>query len=285
MLRELPNVESEQLLRNLVIPPRPAILDALQAAQQSSDPDFVEIGRLINHDLTLSLAMLKAVNSPFYQLSQKITSVDQALQLLGLRNICTILEGLVLKQTLDPKQSERMALFWDQATQTAMIASQLASRVHGIQAEEAYTFGLFRGCGKAVMAARYSNYVRTLQRGERMSRAEFIAHEDKIYQTNHNVVGYLLSRAWYLPEDMQLAILNHHDFEVFAHRHSPQWHHICTLIALTGLAEHILKMNIEQFEHVEWRTIEPVLLDHLALKLEEYEDIVDEVSILLHTHV
>ncbi|QLI83122.1 HDOD domain-containing protein [Chitinibacter fontanus] len=278
MLRQIPATETEQLTKNLVIPPRPFILEAIKRAQAASEPDFDEIAELINSDLTLSLAMIKAVNSPFYQLTQKIHSVDQALQLLGLRNICNMVEGIILRQTLCQDQSQRMEVFWESAIRIAMISSHIAQHVHGITPEEAYTFGLFRSSGKAVMAARFDSYLKTLEKGERYSREEFIALEDRRYQTNHNVVGYLLSRTWYLPEDMQLAILNHHDFTVFDHRDEPEWHHVCTLIAIAGLAEHMLKMHVQQFEHIEWRAIEPILLEHLALKLEEYEDMIDEIA-------
>lgn len=279
MLREIPPAESEQLLKNLVIPPRPAILAAIKKAQCSSDPDFEEIASLINSDLTLSLAMIKAVNSPFYQLSQKINSVDQALQILGLRNICNMVEGIVLRQTLsNSDQHSLMEPFWESAVRVAMISSQIAQLVHGIEPDEAYTFGLFRSSGKAVMAARFTNYFSTLKRAERFSREEFIHLEEQRHQTNHNVVGYLLSRTWFLPSEMQLAVLNHHDFTVFNYRDESDWHHVCTLIAIAGLAEHILKMHIEQFEHIEWRMIEPIYLEHLALKLEEYEDMIDEIS-------
>lgn len=281
MLRNIPATESERLIKNLIIPPRPVILEAIKRAQAADDPNFEEIAELINSDLTLSLAMLKTVNSPYYQLSQKISSVDQALQLLGLRNTCNLIEGIVLRQTLCIEHNERMELFWEMATRIAMIAGRLAEHVHGITPEEAYTFGLFRSSGKAVMAARFTDYIDTLEKGDRFSRAEFIEYENHRYQTNHNVVGYLLSRTWYLPEDMQIATLNHHDFAVFDLHMESEWHHVCTLIALAGLAEHILKMNIQQYEHPEWRSIEPLLLNHLALKLEEYEDIVDEVSTLL----
>jgi HD-like signal output (HDOD) protein len=278
MLRQLPAAEYEQLSKNLVIPPRPTMLEAIKRAQNAAEPNFDEIAEFINSDLTLSLAMIKAVNSPFYQLTQKINSVDQALQLLGLRNVCNLVEGIVLRQTLSAEHNHRMEQFWESAIRTAMIAGQIAQMVHGISPEEAYTFGLFRSSGKAVMAARFDSYLNTLEKGERYSRSEFIALEDRRYQTNHTVVGYLLSRTWYLPEDMQLAILNHHDFEIFEHRDEAQWHHVCTLIAIAGLAEHILKMHIQQFEHIEWRAIEPILLEHLALKLEEYEDLIDDIS-------
>ncbi|WP_157669566.1 HDOD domain-containing protein [Chitinibacter sp. GC72] len=283
MLQHLPDSECEQLVKNLVIPPRPEILVAIREAQLAEEPDFPYIASLINSDLALSMAMLKTVNSPFFQLTQKITSIDQAMQLLGLRNICNLLEGQLLRQTLSgeiaAEHEARMSYFWETSVQIAMISAQIASNVHGISAEEAYTFGLFRNSGKAIMAARFDTYMDTMTQGERMSRQEYIALENTRHQSSHHVVGYLLSRTWYLPESMQLAILNHNDLKLFEQAMHGDWHHICTLIAIASLAEHILKMHVHQFEHPEWRRIEPLLLNHLALKLEEFEDMVDKVSL------
>jgi len=280
MLRDIPPAESESIFKSMVIPTRPDVLTAIKTAQEADDPDFDEIARLINSDLTLSATMLKTVNSPFYQLNKRVNSVDEALKLLGLRNICNITEGVVLRQVLSG-DNRQMDYFWDSANRMAMIAAALSENVHGINSAEAYTFGLFHNCGQVLMSGRFPNYMETLERGERMSRQEFIELENRRHQTSHNVVGYLLARTWYLPEDAQLAILNHHDYSLFEHGEEAEWHHICTLIAIASLAEHILKMNIKQFEHIEWRSIEPVLLNHLAFKLEEFEDIVDHIGLLL----
>lgn len=280
MLRDIPPAESEAIFKSMVIPTRPDVLTAIKEAQNSDDPDFDEIAKLINSDLTLSATMLKTVNSPFYQLNKRINSVDEALKLLGLRNICNITEGVVLRQALSA-DNHQMDYFWDSANRMAMIAAVISENVHGIDSGEAYTFGLFHNCGQVLMSGRFPNYMETLERGERMSRQEFIELENRRHQTSHNVVGYLLSRTWYLPEDAQRAILNHHDYSLFEHGEAAEWHHVCTLIAIASLAEHILKMSVKQYEHPEWRSIEPVLLNHLAFKLEEFEDMVDHIGMML----
>lgn len=60
----------------------------------SSQPDFEmsEIGEAVRADVALTTATLKLVNSPFFGLRTDVTSVEQAIGLLGL----DVLKGLVL---------------------------------------------------------------------------------------------------------------------------------------------------------------------------------------------
>ncbi|MBE9609695.1 HDOD domain-containing protein [Chitinilyticum piscinae] len=281
MQKALDPAVAEQLLKNIVIPPRPAILAELDREQRREEPDFDRISQLISSDLTLSAAVLKTINSPLMKLPQKISSVNHALQLLGLNNVCNIVQGLSLGHIMPKKPGAQLEQFWESSNRIAMISAYLAGGIHGISEDEAHTFGMFHNCGQPLMAARYGNYPESMRKGERMSREEFIALEISRHNTSHNVVGYLLARAWLLPEPMTLAILNHHDYAIFDHPEDGDWHHVCTLIAIASLSEHIFKMYVKQFEHVEWRLIEPKLLNHLALELEEFEDMVDAVHDML----
>ncbi|WP_028455267.1 HDOD domain-containing protein [Chitinilyticum litopenaei] len=281
MLTAIAPEHAEALLKNLVIPPRPAILQALDRARQQDEPDFLEIGQLIGSDLALSAAVLKTVNSPLYRREQKIASIQHALQLLGLDNISTLAEGFALFHALKPGKNRQMEAFWESSHRIAIISAYLARAVHGISEDEAHTFALFHNCGQPLLAARFANYRETMQKGERMARNEFIAYENQRHAACHTVVGYLLARIWLLPETTALAILNHHDYSIFEEGGDADWQHACTLIALASLAEHIYKMFVKQFEHVEWRHIEPRLLRHLALEREEFEDMVDVVQDML----
>src|SRR5688572_3920629 len=92
------NREAEGIARSIGIPPCPAILTRLVRETRSDDPDFARLGELIGGDVSLAAAMLKTVNSPFYGLRSKATSIRQALVLMGLRNVTNLVTGLLLRQ-------------------------------------------------------------------------------------------------------------------------------------------------------------------------------------------
>ncbi|MGL4602613.1 MAG: HDOD domain-containing protein [Iodobacter sp.] len=281
MLTDLSAEEANVLLRGMVIPPRPDILLALEKAQGSEVPDFAEIARLISTDVALSAAVIKTVNSPYFSLSARVVSVQQALQLLGLKNLSNVVQGVVLRQVLSPGEPEDMVAFWNFSGSVAMVAAHLAESVHGVTPDEAYTLGLFISCGKPLMEIRFPGYTAASYQQKALSRTARIQEEERMYRVSHNVVGYLLARTWYLPADTSLAILNLHNFEVFQEPVPGEWSHICTLIALVCLAEHIVSCRLNQPVQAGWRQIEPLLCRYLALSQDELDDLLDHVPAML----
>jgi HD-like signal output (HDOD) protein len=278
VLSEMSIQDTNALMRGIVIPSRPDILLSLEDAQQLDVPDFAKIARLISVDIALSAAVIKTVNSPFFSLSTRVSSVPQALQLLGLKNLAHIVQGLVLRQVLSPVQLGDMNSFWDYSCSVAMVAAYLSESLNGVAADDAYTLGLFLNCGKPVMAMRFPDYHMVNNAETALSCAEQVLGEEQRYQVSHNVVGYLLARSWYLSNSSSLAILHLHDLDVFSRSSQGEWRHVCTLIALASLAEHIVKLSLNQPEHKEWRQIEPILRNHLGLGRDELEDLLDMVQ-------
>jgi hypothetical protein len=81
-------------LKGIAIPSRPQVLVQLENELTKDDPDPRVIARLISGDVGLSAAVLKTVNSPFFGLSRRISSVAQAVSLLGMRSATQIVTGL-----------------------------------------------------------------------------------------------------------------------------------------------------------------------------------------------
>ncbi|MCX7153623.1 MAG: HDOD domain-containing protein [Proteobacteria bacterium] len=77
--------EARQIVIDIGIPPCPAILTRLLRDMREDEPDFAAIGKMLSSDMSLAASMLKTVNSPFYGLGRKATSIQQALALLGLQ--------------------------------------------------------------------------------------------------------------------------------------------------------------------------------------------------------
>ena len=139
--------EAEKLLKSIIIPARPAILDVLNREARQSEPNPAKFAQLIGKDVSLSAAMLKTVNSPLFGLSKRVASVPQALAMLGSNNTINIITGLALKNAMRAKQNQQLDRFWDNAAQEAMVSAFIARRLPGAQPDAAYTFGLFQNCG------------------------------------------------------------------------------------------------------------------------------------------
>ena len=69
------------------LPTLPGVAIKILHAMQRETPNLSEISEVISADSSLSAKVLRVVNSPFYGLSNKISSVHQAIVYLGLNAV------------------------------------------------------------------------------------------------------------------------------------------------------------------------------------------------------
>ena len=204
--------EAEQIVKDIGIPPCPAILTKLMQEMREDEPDFNRIGKLIGGDVSLGAAMLKTVNSPFYGLNRKATSVQQAIALLGLRNVAELVTGLLLRQAFPGGTSDEMDEFWEVTTGIAETNALLSRHFKTVDRDAAHTFALFRDCGMLAMMQRYKGYNPVLPGSLENDDHGVTVGEQKRHAMDHARVGCLLAKTWLLPDAVWQAVLRHHDF-------------------------------------------------------------------------
>lgn len=207
----LPGAELEEAVKNIGIPPCPAILTKLLREMREDEPDLNKVGELIGSDLSLSAAMLKTVNSPFYGLRAKVGSVHQALNLIGLQNAGQLVTGLLLRDAFQGGSSKAMDDFWESSSAIALINAGLARKLKIVDREEAYTFALFRDSGALAMLIGVDQYRPTMPGARTEAGVSVTEAENKRYAMDHAVTGYYLTKGWLLPEPVCEAVLRHHE--------------------------------------------------------------------------
>src|SRR5690606_626206 len=100
MAKELSVEQILRIMQGINILPQPQILVVLQMDEFMPDSDRGRIAKLISQDVGLSGTVLKVVNSPFYGLRNRITSVQQAVCLIGLDSVVNIINGLSIKSQM-----------------------------------------------------------------------------------------------------------------------------------------------------------------------------------------
>nr|WP_225603570.1 HDOD domain-containing protein [Pseudomonas sp. PDM24] len=276
MSQELTTEQIQQSLQGISVPPQPQIMVDLQMEQYMPDPDLEVIAKLISQDPGLSGALLKIVNSPYYGLSNKITAIQRAVNLLGSRSIINLINAQSIKGELNDDAIVTLNRFWDTAQDVAMTCLTLAKRV-GVQAgDEAYALGLFHDCGIPLMIKKFPDYMKVLEQAYANASAEcrVVDTENKQYNTNHAVVGYYTAKSWRLPEHVTQAIANHHNalaiFSDESSRNTP----LKNLLAILKMAEHIcasFRVLGNQSEDHEWNSVGPLVLDYIGLSEYDFE--------------
>ncbi|CAH0212864.1 HD-like signal output (HDOD) protein [Pseudomonas frederiksbergensis] len=276
MSQELSSEQIQQSLQGISVPAQPQIMVDLQMEQYMPDPDLEVIAKLISQDPGLSGALLKIVNSPYYGLSNKITAIQRAVNLLGSRSIINLINAQSIKGELNDETIVTLNRFWDTAQDVAMTCLSLAKRV-GVQAgDEAYALGLFHDCGIPLMLKKFPDYMKVLEQAYANASAEcrVVDTENKQYNTNHAVVGYYTAKSWRLPEHVTQAIANHHNalaiFSDESCRNTP----LKNLLAILKMAEHICasyRVLGNQSEDHEWNNVGHLVLDYIGLSEYDFE--------------
>lgn len=276
MSNQLSQEQVAQILQGIFVPPQPQILVDLQMEQILPEPDISRIANLIAKDVGLSGTMLKFINSPFYDLSNKISSIEQAVSLLGTNTVINILNGLAIKGQMSDENIIELTSFWDTANDIAMVCATIAKKVGFPNPDEAYTLGLFHNAGIPLMMKRYGNYLNELKNAYGSSHERLIDYENETFNTNHCVVGYYTAKSWNLPSHICLAIAEHHNtFQIFSTKDGRNQLQK-TLLAILKVAENICgnyQVLGNQTKDVEWEKSQKDILEHLGLTTYDIDDL------------
>jgi HD-like signal output (HDOD) protein len=263
--------EADRVLSGICIPPCPAVITKLMKEMRGDEPDFGTISRLISADASLAAAMLQTVNSAFYGLRTKATSVRQAIILLGLREVRRLATRVLMRDTFANGSSERMEQYWESSSAIAQISAFLADHLGGCDRDEAYTFALFRDCGMLAMMDSYEDYRPLLPGEELPAQGSVIALENQQHHINHALVGANLAKIWLLPEEIHQPILWHHDYATMLQGREKIGSAHAKHIALALVAEWIYVKQTTGRESLEWRKGYAFALQDLNTTLEHIE--------------
>ena len=270
---DLSESAAAEALKDIAIPPCPGIVAGLLAEAQREDIDFIRISRLITGDVALAAAVLKSANSPFFALRRKVQSVQQAVAVLGLRNLLKIVYGIVLRQSLGGADAPQLARFWERSNYNAVVSAYLAGRLPGVTSDDAYTLGLFHDAGIAILMQRFADYRQTMAQAN-AAPTGVTGIEDGRHRVNHVVVGAMLARGWYLSDRVVWAIRYHHDLSVLTAPRGHATSDVCLLVAIRLLSEHIVARFLGYPDEAEWEHDRETALAHLGW----FEDDVDDLT-------
>lgn len=279
----------EQTIRDIGLPSRPEILFKLDDEVNQEEPDFKRIEQLISADMGVSAALIKIINSPFYGLQTKVTSIRHAIGLLGLSSLTRIVTGIALRNLVSAKHRIEAGKFLEKSALLALVASYLANRLRVVSADLAFTYGLFQGCGTLLLLDRVPHYLDTLNLAK-TSLKPVTQLEQEAHGMDHAKVGSLMAQEWGLDRHITLAIRFHHEYDHIA----PQWieqsaqdpvlHDALHLIAVGLMAERVMNAGTDQESCLDWKNSGAQILERFNLDESRFQSVLEESSLLLKDH-
>ena len=253
----------DRVLASPRLPSLPAI--AIEVIELVSQPDvgIKRIAQTIQHDPALSSKILKTVNSSFYGQPKTISSVSQAIVVLGLETVRTLALGFSLVSNLRHGGGEGFdhLTFWKRSLYSAVAARAIAKTAGVAQEEEAFLGGLLQDLGMLAMAPVLGELYTELIRSAEGDFRKLFRLENETLETNHAEVGAALAESWRLP-----AIL----VEPIRHHETPRkmQGELAPLVYCVALGNHAADVFMEEspgealrdyFKACErWLSLEPV---------------------------
>lgn len=181
-----------RILSGRTIPANRLALVELLAKINSPDADFRQLSNIIRRDVSLSYKVLRLINSAYYSLPGRVSSIEQALMYLGLKNLTNLI-SLIKLARIEDKPSE--------LTVTAMIrgrmCEEIAERARLDGPQQYFTAGLFSALD-ALLDAPMAEVLALLPLSEELNAA-LTSHEGSIGRVLSAVLAY--ERAdWSSPE-------------------------------------------------------------------------------------
>jgi HD-like signal output (HDOD) protein len=259
-------------LQDIIVPPCPELLAALQREVSQPDPDPAVIARIAGSDVAMSAALIRIANSSYYARSRTLRTVNEVVAVFGVKPTVAILTGFLTCNSM-PVNSPLLGHFWESSTRRSLAMGFIARQMYGLDADVAQMCGLFCHVGIPVMLQGVRGYSGTLAEALARQDRSFTETENAAHRTDHSVVGAIVAKTWRLPAVVYLAVRLHHDFTALRDAAIPS--EVRSLVAIGCIAEHLVNRHEGVQAQKEWALHGPECLAYLQvneLEVAAWED-------------
>ena len=177
-----------------------------------ADPtcDFDDIAEIISIDPSLTLRLLKIVNSAFYGFRGEIDTVTHALGVVGTEQLMQLVLATTVVGQFKGVDMIDMEYFWKHSVACGLSARAIHQAREEYDGERLFVAGLLHDIGRLVMCLKVPDQLRVVLDFAKKSGDRWHKAEAKYFGFDHGAVGWALLRAWNLPKSLQEAVAHHH---------------------------------------------------------------------------
>ncbi len=129
------------------LPMLPKVVQEVTSQLKQADIDLHVLADTINHDQVLAARVLRMSNSAYFGCSRSIKTVEDAVALIGLENVETLVVASGVTTTFNNVPGMDLHRFWQHSLVTASIARQISHDL-GLHAGTEYIAGLLHSIGQ-----------------------------------------------------------------------------------------------------------------------------------------
>ena len=255
-----------------VLPSLPAVVMELLGSIGQSNADINQLSAIVSKDQALSAKALRLANSSFYGMQRKVTTMPQAVSILGMNSLRTLITAAAVIGRF-PRNIQGdfdFQGFWQHSIATAVCARLIAKRV-GINPESAFMAGLLHDIGRLVLVTGFPVQYETAMHYRAEHDCAMLEAERQILSCDHAAVGHALAEHWRFPPAIQMAVAGHHAPD-------QQWRGgLTNLVHVADAIVHALDLSANEDELVP--SISPNAWNSLGLDQEAMLQILGETEL------
>lgn len=179
------------------------------------DSSLGRVGRIIGEDASLSARLLKLVNSSFYGFPQRIGTINEAVFLVGSRQVRDLALVTTLMDSFGaiPRDLIDTESFWLHSLACGTAAKLIAQSIGKQDAERYFLLGVMHDIGRIVMLNAEPVRSESILRRSKAEGRSLTELEHETFGFSHTHIGRALAEQWKLPSFLHEVIRYHHSPE------------------------------------------------------------------------
>ncbi len=234
---------SQALAEVDALPPVSEVFHKILELTSQENTSRADLIQCISLDQAISAKVLQTINSAYFGMGQKVSSLDIAVGLLGdinVREIAIICSASASMRKSIAGYGMLADQFWLHSVTTAFAARLIADKCGAEERETAFAAGLLHDIGKVVMDQIIrDSQITMIWDDEKDIFPDYHSMENEIFGFNHCRIGYFICRNWNFPDNLTAAIAFHHMPEV-----DTDHQELIRIVSFADVLAHLVSMGV-----------------------------------------
>ena len=252
LLKDLADLDNNRKITEIIsisqkIPTMPSLYKTIQGELQEKHPSINKIAEIIKIDISMTVKILRIVNSSFFGIKNKVTDVKMAISFLGIEKVKSLILAISLfeENVFRHNTDKKIKAIWNSSLMMATASKVISKYLELDQAaqDEIFLSSLIQDIGKIIL---YENFEDEMEDIDSSADPEKHVLELQTFGANHCQIGSYLLKIWNFSESITHSVLNHHN-ESIERNTALKIMHICQNLDLddSDLEQLIINHNFD----------------------------------------
>ncbi len=208
-----PKEKLQKILKGYQLPSFPAVVMQILQKIRSPYSSASDIADSLSLDPGLSVRLLSIANSAAFSPINKVENLTQAIALVGLSQLESLVLGVGVAKGIPKKtcQWHDPGEFWLTSARRAMLAQELSKILCPAKESECFTSAFLQDMALPFLACHRGDDYDPIFKKWHLEGGDLAQLEREALDWDHGEVATWICSEWGLPENIALAIKNHHD--------------------------------------------------------------------------